>query len=69
VLSSPKHKDSRLLLIKIARIIADDDNMFQKAVEKEVHTHERSIKPNKSKSQDDSEEQEIYNCCQPDFTK
>jgi len=26
VLSSPKHKDSRLLLIKIARIIADDDN-------------------------------------------
>jgi len=28
VLSSPKHKDSRLLLIKIARIIADDDNML-----------------------------------------
>ncbi|WP_136479592.1 RNA polymerase sigma-I factor [Acetivibrio thermocellus] len=34
VLSSPKHKDSRLLLIKIARIIADDDNMFRKLVEK-----------------------------------
>lgn len=31
-LSSPKHRDSRILLIKIARIIADNDEMFKKLV-------------------------------------
>ena len=29
VLSSPKHKDSRILLIRIAKIIADNDEMFE----------------------------------------
>jgi RNA polymerase sigma factor len=34
VLSSPKHRDSRLLSIKIARIIADNDDIFKKLAEK-----------------------------------
>ncbi|HOM01546.1 MAG TPA: RNA polymerase sigma-I factor [Acetivibrio sp.] len=34
VLSSPKHRDSRLLSIKIAQIIAADDEIFKKLVEK-----------------------------------
>jgi RNA polymerase sigma factor len=34
VLSSPKHRDSRLLLIKIAKIIAGNNDMYEKLVVK-----------------------------------
>ncbi|HOQ37795.1 MAG TPA: sigma-70 family RNA polymerase sigma factor [Acetivibrio sp.] len=34
VLSSPKHKDSRLLLIKIAKIIAGNNDMYKKLIVK-----------------------------------
>lgn len=34
VLSSPKHKDSRILLIRIARVIANDEQIFEKLIKK-----------------------------------
>jgi RNA polymerase sigma factor len=34
VSSSPKHKDSRMLSIKIARVLAEDDELYQKMIRK-----------------------------------